>query len=211
MRVVTVARKPLSEGTVAANVIVHGCGAINIDGCRIKSLDQSDAPLSHDHGRGMGYHGAKDHGPCGRTPLFAGRWPANLILVHKPGCRQDGTRQVKGQNPQYKAHGKGGTRQVYGFAGSRPAQIGIGHADADGMETTLDWNCTPGCPVSGLDNQTGVLTSGSVKPGYSRGNNDSYFARDRLEDQNLPAENGTQLTGYGDSGGASRFFKQVKA
>lgn len=32
---VTVARKPLSEGTVAANVLAHGTGAINIDGCRV--------------------------------------------------------------------------------------------------------------------------------------------------------------------------------
>jgi DNA modification methylase len=31
---VTLARKPLSEGTVAANVLEHGTGALNVDGCR---------------------------------------------------------------------------------------------------------------------------------------------------------------------------------
>jgi DNA modification methylase len=32
---ITVARKPLGEKTVAANVLAHGTGAINVDGCRV--------------------------------------------------------------------------------------------------------------------------------------------------------------------------------
>jgi hypothetical protein len=32
---ICVARKPL-DGTVANNVLTHGCGAINLDGCRIE-------------------------------------------------------------------------------------------------------------------------------------------------------------------------------
>jgi site-specific DNA-methyltransferase (adenine-specific) len=32
-------RKPLSEGTVAANVLKHGTGGINIDGCRIETSE----------------------------------------------------------------------------------------------------------------------------------------------------------------------------
>jgi hypothetical protein len=31
---ITMARKPL-EGTVAANVLAHGTGGINVDGCRV--------------------------------------------------------------------------------------------------------------------------------------------------------------------------------
>jgi hypothetical protein len=31
---ITMARKPL-EGTVAANVLEHGCGGLNVDGCRV--------------------------------------------------------------------------------------------------------------------------------------------------------------------------------
>jgi site-specific DNA-methyltransferase (adenine-specific) len=34
MRVIVVARKPV-EGTVAENVVKHGCGAINVDACRV--------------------------------------------------------------------------------------------------------------------------------------------------------------------------------
>jgi len=35
MRVIHLARKPLSEPSVAANVLKHGCGALNIDACRV--------------------------------------------------------------------------------------------------------------------------------------------------------------------------------
>ncbi len=37
----TLARKPLSESTVAENVLKHGTGGINIDGCRI-TVDKND-------------------------------------------------------------------------------------------------------------------------------------------------------------------------
>jgi hypothetical protein len=33
---IVLARKPLSEGTIAANVLKHGTGALNIDGCRVE-------------------------------------------------------------------------------------------------------------------------------------------------------------------------------
>src|SRR5699024_3583351 len=35
---IVLARKPLAEKTVARNVLTHGTGAINIDGCRIGSV-----------------------------------------------------------------------------------------------------------------------------------------------------------------------------
>jgi DNA modification methylase len=46
---VVLARKPLSEGTVAANVLLRGTGAINIDGCRIgDECGRWPANLIHD-------------------------------------------------------------------------------------------------------------------------------------------------------------------
>lgn len=44
---ITVARKPL-VGTVAANVLQHGTGALNIDGCRIGAAGRWLANLIHD-------------------------------------------------------------------------------------------------------------------------------------------------------------------
>ena len=47
---ITVARKPLSENTVAANVLKHGTGGINIDESRIGGEGRFPANLIHDGG-----------------------------------------------------------------------------------------------------------------------------------------------------------------
>jgi site-specific DNA-methyltransferase (adenine-specific) len=67
---ITVARKPLI-GTVANNVLEHGTGALNVDGCRV-----GDEPLTQ-HGRKGDAFGFATAEPAGRA--WAGRWPANLI------------------------------------------------------------------------------------------------------------------------------------
>jgi site-specific DNA-methyltransferase (adenine-specific) len=45
---ITVARKPLSEKTVAQNVLKYGTGGINIDGCRVENTGRFPANLIHD-------------------------------------------------------------------------------------------------------------------------------------------------------------------
>ena len=76
---ITVARKPLGKGmTVAANVLQHGTGALNIDGCRVEALDDDCArnpSLVADTAAGFGKGLA-----MGGRGHDAGRWPANLIL-----------------------------------------------------------------------------------------------------------------------------------
>ena len=72
-----VARKPLI-GTVAANVLAHGTGALNVDGCRVGTEGGG--------GNGLGSHFDRlgdteprvSHGED-RTGTL-GRWPANVIL-----------------------------------------------------------------------------------------------------------------------------------
>jgi DNA modification methylase len=59
---IIVARKPLGEKTVAANVLAHGTGALNIDACRV--------PGSADALGGQGR--IVDDGK--------GRWPTNVLL-----------------------------------------------------------------------------------------------------------------------------------
>lgn len=75
----TLARKPLSEKTVASNVLKHGTGGINIDGCRIET---DSRPLRENSGkqdpRGEGFGGKFGSKAIGETNQ--GRWPANLIL-----------------------------------------------------------------------------------------------------------------------------------
>jgi len=71
------ARKPLI-GTVAANVLAHGTGALNIDGCRIAGVDAQEGRTRH--GSGIPGNGSSFELPDLRPEMPAGRWPANVIL-----------------------------------------------------------------------------------------------------------------------------------
>ena len=62
---VVMARKPLAENTVAENVLKHGTGGINIDGCRIP-LDGERPPSGRTYG-------------TNKTTPESGRYPANVI------------------------------------------------------------------------------------------------------------------------------------
>lgn len=73
---ICVARKPL-VGTVAANVLEFGTGALNIDACRIPS-----EPMRPNTGSGglPRRHEGEQRGPGTVTqPHALGRWPANVI------------------------------------------------------------------------------------------------------------------------------------
>ncbi len=77
------ARKPL-VGTVAANVLEHGTGALNIDGCRIESADNLNGGAYTPRARGNAWEqtgGMNAAGACadGEFVQPPGRWPANLI------------------------------------------------------------------------------------------------------------------------------------
>ena len=86
---ICMARKPL-VGTVAANVLAWGTGAINVDGCRVGTED--------DTGRPCGVHGWQHHakgftqsGKMVTQSHASGRWPANVI--------HDGSDEVVGLFP----------------------------------------------------------------------------------------------------------------
>ena len=51
---IVLARKPLVEKTVARNVLAHGTGAINIDGCRIGMSDDDRSLVDSRSGAGFG-------------------------------------------------------------------------------------------------------------------------------------------------------------
>lgn len=86
---ITVARKPLI-GTVADNVLAHGTGSLNIDGCRVAGEAwKTVAPNSG--GRSGGVMGKQSNHPGGEAHEL-GRWPANLI--------HDGSDEVLAGFPQ---------------------------------------------------------------------------------------------------------------
>ena len=77
-----VARKPL-DGTVAANVLRWGTGALNIDGCRVAADWETDPTRRGWQGRNLSHQGGSvsfvDHDKHMSQPNADGRWPANLI------------------------------------------------------------------------------------------------------------------------------------
>jgi DNA modification methylase len=78
---ITVARKPL-VGTVAANVMQYGTGAINVDGCRIGHANANDLAVSMAKNPGRTDTFTSDVYGANRPQQrvnTAGRWPANLI------------------------------------------------------------------------------------------------------------------------------------
>jgi site-specific DNA-methyltransferase (adenine-specific) len=85
---IILARKPLI-GTVAENVLKHGTGAINVDGCRVGIDPIADASQlrtmqrsarASDDGWGM----STVKGDAPQVVREDGRWPANLILSDDP-------------------------------------------------------------------------------------------------------------------------------
>jgi DNA modification methylase len=83
---ITMARKPLT-GTVAANVLTWGTGAINVDGCRVGT--ESTVRISNAGTNSDGWRMGKVAHVNGSD---AGRWPANLI--------HDGSDEVVALFPQ---------------------------------------------------------------------------------------------------------------
>jgi hypothetical protein len=95
---ITVARKPF-KGTVAANVLEHGTGAINIDGCRVGTEPvKLNSYKSHGaEGCTTLAEGGTHKGESYMSRESLGRWPANLI--------HDGSDEVVGLFPQTVAGG----------------------------------------------------------------------------------------------------------
>lgn len=79
---ITVARKPL-VGTVAENVLQHGTGAINVDGCRVGTTREVPASLSKCK-TPNGIFGRYGGGHPRKLDPNVGRWPANLIHSGEP-------------------------------------------------------------------------------------------------------------------------------
>jgi len=89
---ITVARKPL-VGTVAANVLAHGTGGINVDGCRVGTEPPAPRNAPKKIIRGGKFHASADaEKEMSHYNPTEGRWPANLI--------HDGSDEVAGLFPE---------------------------------------------------------------------------------------------------------------
>jgi site-specific DNA-methyltransferase (adenine-specific) len=89
---IVMARKPL-DGTVANNVLTHGVGGINIDGCRVGEGTGETKTVQYPDIRGNNYNNAS--GTVEYTVKNQGRFPANFI--------HDGSEEVLELFPDSKA------------------------------------------------------------------------------------------------------------
>ena len=93
---ICLARKPISEKTVAANVLKHGTGGLNIDGARIGTeMIQGGRSDASSFNVSIGE----------KPPMHQGRWPANIILDEEAAAMLD--EQTEG-----KLHGAGKQREA---------------------------------------------------------------------------------------------------
>lgn len=192
---IVLARKPI-DGTVAENVERHGTGAINVAATRIPASAPVTINRFTDGAKPFGGGAGHDY----ESIQSSGRWPANVVLSHSPGCRKVGTRKVKNTagNVNHDTPPRQGAN-VYGHLMQRQWAK---HGDESGLETIDIFECADGCPIAMLDAQSGSLTSAA-----SRGDVDGYegegvtgFLRGRSGPSNQ----------YGDEGGASRFFNRFE-
>lgn len=125
---IVVARKPL-DGTVAATVLRHGTGAINVDGCRVGRADgdRTDYGLENGAAAGIGYHGLD-----GRTPYdaSAGRWPANVVFDEEAARLLDEQTGTLTTHPGTMRSDSGGGG--YGSLPNRPVGTALSAGDSGG-------------------------------------------------------------------------------
>jgi site-specific DNA-methyltransferase (adenine-specific) len=194
---IIVARKK-PEGTTTANHAKWGTGGLNIDDSRIAHASPADL-AAHEaqvkavkaRGGSMDASWKNSSDLSGANDVHAGgRWPANTLLTHAPGCRPVGTKTVKA-NPTWDTPNR--DTEPSAFTGAAVSQVR--HAE----EVVAEYDCQDGCPVRELDMQSGDRASVLMPAGTERSTDGGYggaFPRTI-----------TSAT-YGDSGTASRFFHQ---
>jgi DNA modification methylase len=115
---IVVARKPL-VGTVAQNVLEHGTGALNIDGCRIGATVETwpSSRAQPINSRDLHHNYTNSGGQTvetGQAP--PGRWPANVALDDEAASVLD---QQSGDRP--------GMASQRHLSPAKPGIFGVGH------------------------------------------------------------------------------------
>lgn len=124
---IVVARKPL-VGTVAANVLTHGTGALNIDGCRVgggeRPLIEADYKATENSAYAGRMNGSLQGGSRNAGTTSTGRWPTNVVLDDTQAAEVDRQSGVLTSGKMQPTHTTA-SRSVYG-------------QNADGGYTTME-------------------------------------------------------------------------
>jgi len=144
---ITVARKPLSEKTVAENCLKYGTGGINIDDCRVDFQSKEDYDESVNKNRHgdfnsnngirvptKGIYSGDNRPPVNYEPQ--GRFPANLI--------HDGSEEVTNLFPDTKSQGHWSKTKTTGFGefgNGKSEYFGVGEKDKLGGSASRFFYC----------------------------------------------------------------------
>jgi hypothetical protein len=174
---------------------------LDINSCRIGTTKDVPASLSRSQ-NGTSLNAAVDGSLRRETGLEAGhnpnigRWPANLLLSHHPGCVETDRTITPPRNGSIRPQTAAAATSRTGPNAYSPDDRPRGEWEAYQDEVRV-WECHPDCPVRMLDEQSGVTKSRASGYNFDRSNN-SNAAR--------VTTNIKSGIHFDDSGGASRFF-----
>lgn len=157
---ICLARKPISEKTIAENVLKWGTGGINIDGCRI----ECDPIRDKSQDRNMNHQcmsddwGMKPQGITKVLDLKLGRFPANIIFDEEAAEELDSqsgisksTKRINGKdynkksdninigggNKNYEYNDQGGASRFFYIAKVSKAERNMGLDELNNVHPTL--------------------------------------------------------------------------
>jgi site-specific DNA-methyltransferase (adenine-specific) len=195
---IVVARKPLSEKSVALNVLKWGTGGINIDGCRVGTELISHGTSKMDiRGKLGDFHTrprieVEDH-------ITEGRFPANIILEC---CCDEVIKGEKGERTTKETNINNKDANWFRNAGGDKEERWS-------FNDKGDIHTNPMCPCYMMDEQSGVSKSSPTPSHIRKGN---VVGDKRTSKSAGMFGDGNMLYGsnHNDKGGSSRFFYQAK-
>lgn len=184
---------------MTVNVLVHATGALSIGTCRVGSEKITQHGRKAKDGTGWEDHW---HNELEGGRSWTGRWPANVVVVHRAGCRVVGERRVSTGTAHRE---KSGGKTIFSDTEKKPLP-NMTYGDGDGMETVPDWRCDSSCPAAALGGQSGEI-KGTVRKPTGRA---IYPTENTAMVWNPNSVADTTVRGIADNGTAVRFFKQVR-
>jgi site-specific DNA-methyltransferase (adenine-specific) len=187
---IVMARKPLSEKTVAENVLRWGTGGLNIDDSRIGTEQiKSNGYYNQDNDPTIPFGISKKNKEQFEGDIHTGRWPANIIFECTCDELIDG-KEIKG-NENYNFNNTNTSSNTFTNRGKYTPRT-----------ETPKIHTNPNCPCYILDQQSGIST-GKVGMTQQSSPNNIY--------QGFKSKGDTKVNdGKTDKGGASRYFLNVK-
>lgn len=192
---IVLARKPISEKTIALNFQKWGTGGINIEACRVPIKDGAKMGRENKEGAKGLYGGTIGSGPDNATKYGepSGRWPANVILTHHPECKFK-EKKIINENKKpvnYQIENKITDNIPF----KRSKKKNINNFIKEEIEL---YDCHPDCPYNFFPPSTGI---GSFPKATGKKNN-FFPGYEAIRDETIYLN---------DQGSTARFFYCAKA